>query len=119
MKLHILSLFALIALALGARMPQKQVIVSYPDNTPDSVLDKAKDAIKEAGGIITHEYKIIKYALSISLSEIIHGISLTLDSRGFAAQAPAKVLEAVQIMGNDYHAIIEEDQMVSVSGNGE
>lgn len=30
------------------------------DDTPNSVLDKAKDAIKAAGGMITHEYKLIK-----------------------------------------------------------
>lgn len=34
--------------------------------------------------------------------------------RGFAAKAPAKVLESVQTWGNDYHAVIEEDQMVSI-----
>ena len=55
------------------------------------------DAIKAAGGIVTHEYKLIK---------------------GFAAKAPAKVLETVQTWGNDYHAVIEEDQMVSVVGSG-
>ena len=54
------------------------------------------DAIKAAGGIITHQYKLIK---------------------GFAAKAPAKVLETVQTWGNDYHAVIEEDQMVSVVGS--
>jgi uncharacterized protein YxjI len=54
------------------------------------------DAIKAAGGVITHEYKLIK---------------------GFAAKAPAKVLQTVQTWGNDYHAVIEEDQMVSVVGS--
>jgi hypothetical protein len=34
--------------------------------------------------------------------------------RGFAAKAPAKILESVQAWGNDYHAVIEEDQMVEV-----
>lgn len=38
--------------------------------------------------------------------------------RGFAAKAPAKILESVQIWGNDYNAVIEEDQMVSVVGGG-
>lgn len=65
MKFQIIPLFALFALALGVTQPQKQVIVSYPDNTPDAVLDKAMNAIKEAGGIITHEYKIIKYVVSL------------------------------------------------------
>jgi hypothetical protein len=45
---------------------------------------------------VTHQYKLIK---------------------GFAAKAPAKVLETVQTWGNDYHAVIEEDQMVSVVGS--
>ncbi|RDW83104.1 hypothetical protein BP5796_04595 [Coleophoma crateriformis] len=96
MKLSILPLFALASLVLAAAKPQKAVIVSYPDNTPDSVVTKAMDTIKSAGGIITHEYKLIK---------------------GFAAKAPAKALETVQTLGNEYQAVIEEDQMVSVAGS--
>jgi hypothetical protein len=60
MKLAIISVLALGAVVLGAQMPQKAVIVSYPNDTPDSVLNQAKDAIKAAGGMITHEYKLIK-----------------------------------------------------------
>ncbi len=60
MKFTIFSILAFVALALGVTMPQKSVIVSYPDNTPDRVLDQAKNAIKAAGGMITHEYKLIK-----------------------------------------------------------
>jgi len=95
MKFTIISILALVAIAFAATMPQKAVIISYPDNTPTSVIDDAMAAIKAAGGIITHEYRLIK---------------------GFAAKAPAKALEAVQIAGNDWHAVIEEDQMVSVNG---
>ncbi|PMD26515.1 hypothetical protein NA56DRAFT_667788 [Hyaloscypha hepaticicola] len=95
MKLTILSIFTLITMVLAALQPQKSVIVSYPNDTPDSIVDQAKDAIIAAGGVITHEYKLIK---------------------GFAAKASAKVLDTVQIMGNDYHAVIEEDQMVSIVG---
>lgn len=39
---------------------QKSVIVSYPADTPNSVLDQAKNAIKDSGGMITHEYQLIK-----------------------------------------------------------
>jgi len=39
---------------------QKSVLITYPANTPDSVLDRAKKAIEEGGGTITHEYKLIK-----------------------------------------------------------
>jgi hypothetical protein len=60
MKSTIFSILALTAVVLGAAMPQKSVIISYPDATPDSVVDQAKSAIKDAGGIITHEYKLIK-----------------------------------------------------------
>ncbi|KAE9372188.1 hypothetical protein N431DRAFT_439296 [Stipitochalara longipes BDJ] len=95
MKLILVSILALITIVMAAAQPQKAVIVSYPNDTPDSIVDQAKDAIVAAGGVITHEYKLIK---------------------GFAAKASAKVLDTVQTMGNDYHAVIEEDQMVSVVG---
>jgi len=39
---------------------QKSVIITYPDNTPDSVLNQAKKAIIDGGGVITHEYNAIK-----------------------------------------------------------
>jgi len=39
---------------------QKSVIISYPDTTPDSALDQAKDAIKQSGGVITHEFQTFK-----------------------------------------------------------
>ncbi|KAH6717854.1 hypothetical protein BKA61DRAFT_475274 [Leptodontidium sp. MPI-SDFR-AT-0119] len=96
MRFTIFSILALATVALTATMPQKSVIISYEDNnTPDSVIEEAKAAIKAAGGIITHEYQLIK---------------------GFACKAPAKALELVQIAGNDWKAVIEEDQMVSING---
>jgi hypothetical protein len=56
--------FVLAALTLFAGViavdVQKSVIVTYPLETPDFVLDEAKKAIIESGGIITHEYSIIK-----------------------------------------------------------
>ncbi len=45
---------------------RKNVIVYYPDSTPNSVVDEAKRVITEAGGTITHEYNLIKYAPSIA-----------------------------------------------------
>jgi len=60
MKVAILSLLALITFAMATPQPQKNIIVSYPDETPDSVVQQAKDAIISAGGTITHEYKLIK-----------------------------------------------------------
>lgn len=62
MKLFFFNyLFAwLFAIAVIAVAPQKAVVVTYPENTPDSVMQQAKDAITQAGGIITHEYQLIK-----------------------------------------------------------
>ena len=60
MKFAIASLLTMSAVVLGAQLPQKAVIISYPNETPDHILDQAKDAIKAAGGMITHEYKLIK-----------------------------------------------------------
>ncbi|KAK4996252.1 hypothetical protein BJ546DRAFT_1108531 [Cryomyces antarcticus] len=98
MRLAILSiLLALLVVCTLAAAPQKAVIVSYPKDTPDFVIAQAQNAIKEAGGIITHEYKLIK---------------------AFAANAPAKALESVQAWGAQYNAVIEEDQVVSINGNG-
>jgi hypothetical protein len=61
MKLAIFTLFVALAVtALAVTVPQKAVIVTYESGTPDSVLEKAKQAIKDAGGKITHEYNLIK-----------------------------------------------------------
>ena len=60
MKFTIYSLLAFVTVAMAATLPQKAVIISYPTDTPDSIVDQAKDAIVKAGGIITHEYKLIK-----------------------------------------------------------
>ena len=117
MKLSLFSILAFITVALAATQPQKSIIVTYPDNTPDSIVDRmdpgasyilcpftpftpetwtilmysrdsqmksslsmksllqkhsqidkywlprypeAKNAVIAAGGMITHEYKLIK-----------------------------------------------------------
>ncbi len=53
-------LVSLFVLAVTAVSPQKAVIVTYPEGTPDSIMEQAKDTIRKAGGIITHDYKLIK-----------------------------------------------------------
>jgi len=57
MRFTILTFVALLfSLALAAA-PQKAIVVSFEDpNTPQSVVDDAMKAIKDAGGVITHEY---------------------------------------------------------------
>jgi hypothetical protein len=51
MKLHLLLfLLGLLAVTASAVATQKAVIVSYPNETPDSVVNQAMDAIREAVG---------------------------------------------------------------------
>ena len=38
-------------------------------------------------------------------------------TRAFAAKAPEKILETVQAWGNQYNAVIEEDQVVTINTN--
>ena len=77
MKLSILaSLAALLAVGAAVTQPQKQVIVSYPDDTPDSVIETAMNEIKAAGGYITHEYKIFKCVAALC-SYSYHFLSLS------------------------------------------
>lgn len=35
---------------------QKAVLITYPQDTPSSEVDKAIEAVKGAGGMITHEF---------------------------------------------------------------
>jgi hypothetical protein len=57
MRFALTSLFvALLATFAMAVAPQKSVIMSWPNDTPDSVVEAAKQAIIDAKGTITHEY---------------------------------------------------------------
>jgi hypothetical protein len=61
MRFFIFSL--LVALFFGvasAIVQQKAFIVTYPENTPSGVIDHAMQMIKDAGGLITHEYQLIR-----------------------------------------------------------
>ncbi len=53
---------AVLSLAMGAAAVdfKKHVVVTYQSNTPDWVINEAKDTIVKAGGVITHEYNLIK-----------------------------------------------------------
>ncbi|PSN68389.1 hypothetical protein BS50DRAFT_492475 [Corynespora cassiicola Philippines] len=91
-------LFALLAACTMAVAPLKSVIVSFPNDTPDHIVDEAKEAIRKAGGQITHEYNIIK---------------------GFAAHAVATSLETVSTLNTQFAATIEEDGVVTTQNDKE
>lgn len=76
---------------------QKSVIVSFPAGTAKSVMDSAKADIKEAGGVITHEYQLIN---------------------AFAAKMPQKITESVSAWSSKYNAVVEEDKVVQTYEGG-
>ncbi|KNG50345.1 protease propeptide inhibitor [Stemphylium lycopersici] len=99
MRFAILSvLVALFATFVMATAPHRAVIISWPNDTPDEIVEQSKDAIRKAQGVITHEYNIIK---------------------GFAATAPASALEMVSAMSDVYKCEIEEDGIVTTQNDKE
>ncbi|KAK5936980.1 hypothetical protein PMZ80_010729 [Knufia obscura] len=90
MRFAILTfLFALLLSLALAAAPQKAIVVSFEDpDTPQSVVDEAMKAIKDAGGVITHEYNLFK---------------------GFAAKASETAIEAIHAMGDEYIPTVEQD----------
>lgn len=77
----------------------KSVIVSYPAGTSDDVLARAKQDIRNAGGIITHEYTLIK---------------------AFAAKAPAAAFDTVSAWSTSegVSATFEDVQTISIPKEG-
>jgi hypothetical protein len=59
----LLAAVFLVSAVSAAAQQQKSVIVTFPSNTPSYILDQAKEAVLSAGGMITHEYQLIKYVL--------------------------------------------------------
>ena len=50
----VVSLLAAFAVAVAPTL--HDVIISFPKDTPDSVVRQAKQKVLDAGGVITHEY---------------------------------------------------------------
>ncbi|KAI8943793.1 hypothetical protein NX059_001767 [Plenodomus lindquistii] len=91
----VIALLAAFAMAVA---PHRSVIISWPKDTPDKIIEEAKEAIRKAKGQITHEYNIIK---------------------GFAANAPSSALEFVSALSDVYKCEIEEDGVVTTQENKE
>ena len=51
------------AFATGVKglAPQRQVLITYPSDTPQATLNDYRSAIIAAGGEILHEFNLIKY----------------------------------------------------------
>ncbi|KAL8807018.1 MAG: hypothetical protein Q9182_000999 [Xanthomendoza sp. 2 TL-2023] len=85
----LLPLFGLVASASA----QRQVLVTYSQDTPLSVVEKAKEAVLATGGIITEDYSLIK---------------------SFAATVSSEVLETINALSSSHKPIVEDDTVVTI-----
>ncbi|RVX66776.1 hypothetical protein B0A52_08969 [Exophiala mesophila] len=91
----ILIICALFVAALARPPPLKMVVVSYPNDTPPSIVDKAIEEVRNAGGIVTHQYSLIK---------------------GFTAKVSDAMIEKINTLSNDkYPAFVEDDSIITIS----
>ncbi|KAJ9601975.1 hypothetical protein H2200_013534 [Cladophialophora chaetospira] len=96
MRLPIVFLLAFFTAVFALPPPQKPVVVSFPENTPSSIIEKAIAEIKKDGGIITHEYSLIK---------------------GFAAKVSEVTLTKIAELSEAYAPYIEDDYVVKLDGS--
>ncbi|RPA84736.1 hypothetical protein BJ508DRAFT_412488 [Ascobolus immersus RN42] len=101
MKFNLSAITALVLLAApfasAVVPPKKHYVVSFNNDTPQSVIDKAIKDVEATGGIITHKYNLIK---------------------GFAVYAPEKTMSTVSTLDSKYGPTVEEDQEVHALENG-
>ncbi|KPI35706.1 uncharacterized protein AB675_1273 [Cyphellophora attinorum] len=95
MRFQILSLAAIFLAIASALKAQSQFLISFPNEAPQSDVDRAMDLMREAGGVIVHEYKLIK---------------------GFACKASEAAIESIKTMGGKFPPIVEEDSVVKLNG---
>lgn len=59
----LLSFLGLLVFGVNAQDPQRQVLITYPNDASQSDLNEYKNAIEAAGGVVLHEFELIKYGL--------------------------------------------------------
>ncbi|KAF8426573.1 hypothetical protein EV426DRAFT_591887 [Tirmania nivea] len=92
MKLSLLALFASLAVAFAAK--RKTYLVTFPDDTPQSEVDKAASDFEKSGCSINHRYTLIK---------------------GFSVVANQDMINSFKASANEKYPTIVEDQVVGVS----
>ncbi|KAL8911401.1 MAG: hypothetical protein Q9172_007681 [Xanthocarpia lactea] len=85
----LLPLFGLLAFASA----QRQVLITYPHDTPPSIVESAKKAILATGGKITEEYSLIK---------------------SFAATLSSEAIDTINSLSSSHKPIVEDDQIVTI-----
>lgn len=107
--LRLLALLGIFAMGVNTITPQKQVLITYPKDTPKSDLDDYKDAITSAGGEILHEFSLIKYG---TRSHDVH-VKLIGSHRGFIVKASTEAIDTIHTLSQEHAPTIEDDQTVT------
>ncbi|OJI82430.1 hypothetical protein ABZX51_001314 [Aspergillus tubingensis] len=81
------TVLGLLPLALA-----ESILVTFPSGTPDSVVDQAKQSVKDAGGKITHNYS----------------------KQGFAADTKADSVQQLSTEFAAYNPTVEKDMTVTI-----
>ena len=58
--LRTITFVAVITVGVNGMAPQRQVLVTYPQEAPQSDLDEYKSSIQAAGGQILHDFNLFK-----------------------------------------------------------
>ncbi|KAK3169831.1 hypothetical protein OEA41_009215 [Lepraria neglecta] len=92
-----LALLSVIVMGVSGLAPQRQVLITYPSDTPQSDLNDYKSAITAAGGEILHDFNLIK---------------------GFIAKASTEAIDTIHTLSQKYAPTIEDDQTVTTQEQG-
>lgn len=111
----ILFVCALIVAALARPPPLKMVVVSYPKDTPPSIVDKAIEEVSKAGGVVTHQY----CKNTRPQPTTVHGLTLHLALiKGFTAKVSDAMIETINTLSTDkYPAFVEDDSIITISNS--
>jgi hypothetical protein len=116
MRLPIVLLFAFFTAVFALPPPQKPVVVSFPDNTPASIIDKAIAEIEKGGGIITHEYCMPRPLQRLQEDRMQVNMFTAL-IKGFAAKVSEDTLNKITALAEAYAPVIEDDYVVRIDGS--
>ncbi|KAK0508275.1 hypothetical protein JMJ35_009359 [Cladonia borealis] len=93
----LLAFLGALAIGVNGLAPQRQVLITYPNDTPQATLNEYRNAIVAAGGEILHEFNLIK---------------------GFIAKASTEAIDTIHSLSHDYPPTIEDDQTVTTQEQG-
>ncbi|KAJ4289719.1 hypothetical protein N0V90_011049 [Kalmusia sp. IMI 367209] len=99
MRFALISFIVALLAAVTMAVPPNfyDVIISFPKEAPDYLLDEAKQAVRNGKGTITHEYTIIK---------------------GFSAKVPGNLFAGIRALSTEFPAIIEGDGLMTTQKTG-